>query len=145
MVHFDEGDILLKEWTINKSTQELLYQLSHDKAIGRMWAVGELQERIEDPAVQSALIQFSRNDAFWAVRERAIQAIGAMRNDAIRQALEARAREDANSHVRAAALETLGAYDDKNLAAFFLTRYEAEDSPLAKAAAATALANLTNP
>jgi aminopeptidase N len=145
MVHFDEGDILLKEWTINKSTQELLYQLSHDKAIGRMWAVGELQERIEDPAVQSALIQFSRNDAFWAVRERAMQAIGAMRNDAIRQALEARARGDVHSHVRAAALETLGAYDDRTFATFFLNRYEAEDSPFAKAAAATALANLTNP
>ena len=145
MVHFDEGDILLKEWTINKSTQELLYQLSHDKAIGRMWAVGELQERIEDPAVQSALIQFSRNDAFWAVRERAMQAIGAMRNDAIRQALEARARGDVYSHVRAAALETLGAYDDRTFATFFLNRYEAEDSPFAKAAAATALANLTNP
>jgi len=74
MVHFDEGDILLKEWTFRKSTEELLYQLGHDKAMGRMWAVGELQKRLPDPAVESALIDTSRNDPFWAVRERAAAA-----------------------------------------------------------------------
>ena len=145
MVHFDEGDILLKEWTFNKSTEELLYQLSHDKAMGRMWAVGELQERTDDPAVQSALVETCGNDEFWGVRERAIQALGAMQNDAIILALKARAREDVHSHVRAAALEALGAYDDKRLAAFFLDRYEAEDSYLARAAAATAMENQTSP
>ncbi len=31
-----------------------------------------------DPAVQAALMQGSQNDAFWAVREKAVQAIGAM-------------------------------------------------------------------
>jgi len=145
MIHFDEGDILLKEWEFDKSTEELLYQLRHDKAMGRMWAVGELQERLGDPAVQTALVQVSGNDAFWAVRERAVRAIGTIRNDAIDKALEGRAREDTNSHVRAAALETLGGYGDKNLAVYFQNRYEAEESPLAKAAAATALANLTSP
>jgi len=78
MVRFDEGDVLLKEWTFSKSTAELLYQLSHDKAIGRMWAVGELQERMDDPAVQAALVEVGQHDAFWAVRDKAIQAIGAM-------------------------------------------------------------------
>ena len=145
MVHFDERDILLKEWTFNKSTQELLYQLSHDKAMGRMWAVGELQERMDDPAVQSALVETSGNDVFWAVRERAVQAIGTMKNDAIVLALMARASEDADSHVRAAALETLGAYDDKIPAPYFLNRYEAADSPLAKAAAATSFCKWANP
>jgi len=75
MVHFDEGDILLKEWTFSKSTEELLYQLSHDKAMGRMWAVGELQKRLHDPAVHAALVETSRNDLFWAVRKRAAAAI----------------------------------------------------------------------
>jgi len=74
MVHFDEGDILLKEWTFRKTTEELLYQLSHDKAMGRMWAVGELQKRLPDPAVYSALVETSRNDLFWAVREKAAAA-----------------------------------------------------------------------
>jgi len=74
MVHFDAGDILLKEWTFRKTTEELLYQLSHDKAMGRMWAVSELQKRLNDPAVHSALVETSRNDLFWAVRERAAAA-----------------------------------------------------------------------
>ena len=139
MIHFDAGDVLLKEWTFDKSTDELLYQLSHDKAMGRLWAVGDLQERMDDPAALSALVKSSGTDAFWAVRERAVQALGTKRNDAIILALETRAREDAHSHVRAAALETLGAYDDKTFAAFLQERYDAEDSPLAKAAAATAL------
>ena len=145
MVHFDEGDSLLKEWTFDKTTTELLYQVAHDKAIGRMWAIAELQERMDDPAVQFALVESSGNDEFWAVRERAIHAIGTIQNDAIILALTTRAREDAHSHVRAAALEALGAHHDKALEAFFLKRQEIEDSPLAKAAAATALADLTNP
>ena len=60
MVHFDEGDILLKEWTFRKTTDELLYQLKHDEAMGRMWAVDELQKRLHDPAVHSALVETGR-------------------------------------------------------------------------------------
>ena len=112
--------------------------------MGRLWAVGELQERMDDAAVLSALVQVSSTDAFWAVRKRAIQALGTMRNDATSQALETRAHQDAHSHVRAAALETLGAYGDKTFAAFFQERYDAEESPLAKAAAAAALADSAN-
>jgi aminopeptidase N len=145
MVRFDEGDILLKEWTFRKSTTELLYQLTHDKAVGRMWAVGELQGRMDDPAVRSALVQVSQDDNFWAVRERAIHALGTMRDDAIIPVLTIGAREDDHSHVRAAALEVLGAYGDKNLEDFFRNRHEVEDSPLARTAAATAMADLTSP
>ena len=75
MVHFDEGDVLLKEWTFKKTTEELLYQLSYDKAMGRMWAVGELQKRLNDPAAHSALVEASVNDQFAAVREKAAAAI----------------------------------------------------------------------
>ena len=76
MVRFDEGDVLLKEWTFEKSTAELVYQLAHDKAIGRMWAIDELQVRMNDPAVEAALLQASQNDAFRAVREKAADTIG---------------------------------------------------------------------
>jgi aminopeptidase N len=145
MVRIDDSDILLKELTFDKSTEELLYQLRHDKAIGRMWAATELQGRMDDPAVQSALLDSTRDDAFWAVRESAVRAIAKTRNDAVIQALENRARVDASSRVRTAALESLGTFNDGTRAAFFRDRYEAEESPLAKAAAATALADLTSP
>jgi len=42
MVRFDEGDILLKEWTLDKPVAELLYQLEHDNVIGRLWATAAL-------------------------------------------------------------------------------------------------------
>ena len=71
MVHFDEGDVLLKEWTFDKSTDELLYQLKHDQVIGRLWAVGELKKRIDDPVVRSALVKASDGDPLSAVREKA--------------------------------------------------------------------------
>jgi aminopeptidase N len=74
MVKFDDGDVLLKEWTFNKSTDELLYQLQHDQAIGRLWAIAELQKRMDDPAARSALVEAGDNDPFWAVREKAAAA-----------------------------------------------------------------------
>ena len=55
MIRFDEGDILLKEWSLDKPVSELLYQLEHDNVIGRLWATSELQDHLDDPAVRSAL------------------------------------------------------------------------------------------
>ncbi len=48
MVRFDMGDILLKEWTFNKSVPELLYQQKHDNIIGRQWATRQLQDKTAD-------------------------------------------------------------------------------------------------
>jgi len=55
MVRFDEGDVLLKEWLLDKPVSELLYQLEHDNVVGRLWATSELQDHLDDPAVRSAL------------------------------------------------------------------------------------------
>ena len=55
LVRFDEGDILLKEWTFEKSFEELLYQLKHDNVIGRLWAVSELAKHKNMNDVQTAL------------------------------------------------------------------------------------------
>jgi hypothetical protein len=90
-------------------------------------------------------VETSGNDVFWAVRERAIQAVGTIRSAPITATLEAQAQHDAHSHVRAAALTALGAYDDRKFATFFSDRYAAEGSPLAKAAAKTAMDNLAIP
>jgi len=59
MVRFDEGDILLKEWSLHKPVSELLYQLKHDNVVGRLWATSELQDHLDDPAVRSALEHLS--------------------------------------------------------------------------------------
>ena len=66
MVRFDEGNYLLKEWTFQKTTAELLYQLAHDDVIGRMWAASELRDRTQRTAVIAALRHTAREDDFWA-------------------------------------------------------------------------------
>jgi len=55
MVRFDEGDVLLKEWTLEKPVTELLYQLEHDNVIGRLWVISKLSGHTDDPRVRSAL------------------------------------------------------------------------------------------
>jgi len=75
MVRFDEGNILLKEWTFEKEPEELLFQLQNDDVIGRMWAAGELNSYMAISYVEEALIHAARNDPFWSVREAAIESL----------------------------------------------------------------------
>jgi aminopeptidase N len=142
MVRFDVGDILLKEWTFEKPTKELLYQLSHDQVMGRLWAVGELATRKGDGNVQSALKDATFGDDFWAVRERALRILGPIQSDEFIRRLTSLASEDPHSHVRAAALNVLGQYDDNSLAVFFRERSQIDASGLAREAAIAALGRL---
>ena len=50
LVRFDEGDVLLKEWTLRKTIPELLYQVGNDNVIGRRWACLELANRNDELA-----------------------------------------------------------------------------------------------
>jgi aminopeptidase N len=124
MVHFDEGDVLLKEWTLKKPVPELLYQLTHDAAIGRMWAAGELQAHMNDTLVQSALKTAVIHDDFWAVRQKAIQVLGVVQDEAIVDLLKARVMQDGDRRVRVAALSALDNLQDPELRSFFLQAAE---------------------
>jgi aminopeptidase N len=62
MVRFDEGDILLKEWTLDKPVAELLYQLDRDNLVGRLWAANELQHHVDNAAVRTALETAAERD-----------------------------------------------------------------------------------
>jgi len=135
LVHFDDGDVLLKELTFDKSEEELLYQLAHDNAIGRMDAAAALRTRAADPAITSALRKAAESDPFWAVRRDALPA-----GDVA--FLRARAVEDRNSGVRTASLAALNRLKDASLAAFFEERFRKDDSYLAQAEAIRALGNL---
>ncbi|TRZ86448.1 hypothetical protein D4R89_11075 [bacterium] len=76
MVRFDEGDYLLKEWSFERPVEELLYQLAHDDALGRMWAAGQLGRHADDPRVAPALLRSARSDPFWAVRRDVLYILG---------------------------------------------------------------------
>jgi aminopeptidase N len=181
MVRIDANDILLKELRFEKSTTQLMYQLRYDSAVGRRWAVGELEQHLDSPGAVLALVAASQADDFWAVRERAVRALGELerngdepdasialvtrsqagdvpagqdrasgapgfaRTRMISDALMRSALQDENSRVRAAAIQSLASGNDQSLADFFEERQAAEESPLARAAAATALESLSTP
>ncbi len=138
LVRFDEGDVLLKEWTFHKALDELLYQLAHDDAMGRRWAAQALSGYRDDARAVDALRTAARNDAFWAVRRQAVETLGT-RPDPAFVAFFKTAAEDPHARVRAAALAALGTYGVPALAAFFQERFEADDSYVAQAAALRAL------
>jgi aminopeptidase N len=124
MVRFDEGDVLLKEWTLKKPVSELLYQLDRDSVTGRIWAAGELQDHLGDSAVRSALTNSAVHDESWAVRQKAIQVLGTTQSEASRDLLKARVLQDGDIRVRVAAIEMLGEFQDPELKPFFLEAAE---------------------
>ena len=134
MVRFDEGNYLLKEWTFEKSTDELLFQLVNDDVIGRMWAAAELRQHERDPKVLDALITSARSDPFWAVRQSAVTSVGETNGQANIAFLKERATDE-NSKVRLAALQALGDTGDISLAGFYEERFNTDDSYRAQAEA----------
>jgi HEAT repeat protein len=63
----------------------LMYQLvNDDDVLGRIEAVDVLADRPADQNALNALILATRNDRFWAVRSRAVDAIGAWGSDSSR-------------------------------------------------------------
>jgi aminopeptidase N len=134
LVRFDNGNYLLKEWTFEKSTDELLYQLANDDVIGRMWAASELVKHDDDSRTGGALIAAARDDPFWAVRRAAVEAVGQVDGKGQIAFLKEKALDE-SSKVRVAALGALGNTGDRELVGFFKKRFEADDSYLAQAEA----------
>jgi aminopeptidase N len=138
LLRFDEGNFLLKEWTFAKTSRELIYQLEHDDAIGRMWAASELGKVKQDASVAASLSESARNDPFWAVRRAAIEALGRAEGKAHVSLLKQRCFDE-NSRVRAAALQALGESRQAELVPFFAARFEEDNSYLAQAEALKAI------
>ena len=133
LVRFDEGNYLIKEWTFDKSAEELLYQLENDDVIGRMWAAAELTDH-------RALEKAARSDPFWSVRVAALEALG---KTASVEFLKPRAL-DGNSKVRVVALRLLGELERVELAPFFIECFEGDDSYLVQAEAVRAFGKVAD-
>jgi aminopeptidase N len=138
LVRFDEGNWLLKEWTYDKSVEELLYQARHDDVIGREWAVRELGRSGTDAHVGPELAGIGGEDPFWAVRLAAIETIATVDEWASIEAFQT-AATDANSQVRRAAIRILGGLNDPAMVPFFRSRFEADDSYQVQAEALRAI------
>jgi aminopeptidase N len=164
MVRFDEGDYLLKEWSFERPVEELLYQLAHDDALGRMWAAGQLGRHADDPRVAPALLRSARSDPFWAVRRDVLYILGGFGGpidmDERTNIPWTRLNEgfkpgkfltggiagffkertgDADPKVRAAAFWAIGNLKDPALVPFLTQKFAGDDSYGAQAAALVAI------
>jgi aminopeptidase N len=138
LVRFDEGNNLLKEWTFEKSLDELLYQLENDDVIGRGWAAAELFEHAHDSRVLAGLVKSARSDDFWAVRQNAVITLGKINREEDIDLFKEKCK-DAISKVRSAAIQNLGDYGYPRLVPFFRERFERDDSYLVQAEALRSL------
>ena len=138
LVRFDEGNLLLKEVNFPMSVEERLYQLKNDDVIGRMEAAGELARLAADPRVLGALKAGLAGDPFWAVRERAAEALSRSRDGSVSEAL-VKACRDANPRVRAAAVLALGESQDRGRVRFYQDLFQKDPSQRVKAEALRAL------
>jgi aminopeptidase N len=144
MVRFDSGNYLLKEWTFDKSVEELLFQLKNDDVIGRDWAASQLIKHIDGAEVAEALIMSARIDDFWAVRQSAVETLAEMKREEDMAFFKEKCT-DKKSRVRAAALRVLGNYEKVDLLSFLKERFEEEDSYLAQAEALRAIGKCGDP
>lgn len=86
-IRWNKGDWILDLVDFPRSTAMLQYQLvNDDDVLGRIEAVQLLGERVSDRNALNAVQRAARNDRFWAVRARAVDALGAWGSDTSRAA-----------------------------------------------------------
>jgi aminopeptidase N len=143
LVNFDYGDTLIKELLFDKSTDVLIYQLSHDQDVmGRMWALDRLSERRqavnipddEKKLIAEAISASLTRDQFWGMRFEDAAALQGVSGEDVRKALLV-ATKDMNPRVRARAIQALGARKDPALAVTFQEALSDESYAVIRAAA----------
>jgi len=88
-IRWDKGDWILDITDFPRSTAMMQYQLvNDDDVLGRIEAVDVLAKRPADRLALDALVRSARNDRFWAVRARAVDAIGVWASDSSRATIE---------------------------------------------------------
>ena len=84
-IRWDKGNWVLDLTDFPRSTAMMQYQLvNDDDVLGRVEAVDVLAQRPGDQLALDALVRATRNDRFWGMRSRAVDAIGAWAADTTR-------------------------------------------------------------
>ena len=117
-IRWNKGNWILELTDFPRSTAMLQYELVYDDdVLGRIEAVEALAERPADRNALDALRRAARNDRFWAVRARAIDALGEWGSDSSRAAASpmrsittdlVTTTRDTDARVRQAAARALG-------------------------------------
>ncbi len=81
-IRWDKGNWILDKTDFPRSTAMMRYQLvNDDDVLGRIEAVDVLAQRPTDQVALDALVRATRNDRFWGVRVRAVDAVGVWASD----------------------------------------------------------------
>lgn len=117
-IRWDKGGWILDITDFPRSTAMMRYQLvNDDDVLGRIEAVDVLAQRPADRLALDGLVRSTRNDRFWAVRARAVDAIGDWASDPTRATIRPtsdvrdalmRASRDPDARVRREAARSLG-------------------------------------
>jgi aminopeptidase N len=163
LVNFDYESTWIKEIKFEKSLDELLYQLHHDRDIlGRRWAMGELvnlakneKTSHEDKAkIYAGFRSLILGDSYWRLRATAISQLqsllapatqtGPAQLDEATTQLLLTVMQKEKAWVRVAALSFLGMTRDAKFADLYLS-YLNDESDRVTNAAATALGRSRSP
>ncbi|HEV7376157.1 MAG TPA: M1 family aminopeptidase [Pyrinomonadaceae bacterium] len=152
LVNFDYGSTLIKELKFDKTADELAYQLARDEDVaGRLWALGQLSNRLKNVAtadaekqkIAAALGSALNNDKFWGVRVDVATALGNSPDAAARTALLT-ATKDKDARVRVSAINALAKSKDPTLASVY-QQFLSDQSYATISAAANALGETKSP
>ena len=154
LVNFDHESSWIKEFTFDKSLDDLLYQLQHDRdVLGQRWAMDEVVKRASGPQVSAevraricaALRAVMLSDAYWRVRLTALsrlrsvvipagQTLPVSLDHATTAALLSVIQHQ-RSWYRAAAISFLGMSRDARYADVYLAAMQEDSHPVINAAA----------
>lgn len=145
-IRWDKGGWLLDVTDFPRPTVMLAYQLAHDDdVIGRAEAVALLRTRTAQPEALSALADASKGDAFWGVRQRAVQALNVAARQAVAHDALLAATRDTDARVRASAAQALATAEGTDVPARLSELASGDPSYFVRGSAIIALARSAGP
>lgn len=135
-IEWNRGHWILALSDFPRSTAMLDYQLSHsDDVTSRAEAVELLRTRTDQPAAAHAIATAATSDAFWAMRQLAVESLTAFAADsAARRAISA-ALSDKDARVRQSVAVALAKFPGPDVAALLANSAQHDTSPIVRGAA----------
>ncbi len=139
MVVFDDGNRVLKSLSFQQPTAWLATQLQRDPDLwDREWVIGQLADRVGDPAAAAALADAAAHADYFRTRTDAVEALGHFAAPVAFPALQA-ALQDTSAAVRNSAVDALGALGGADAVALLRGAFARDSSYEVRAAAVRAL------
>ncbi|HVR75947.1 MAG TPA: M1 family aminopeptidase [Planctomycetota bacterium] len=109
LVRFDPGDWILKDLELEKSREELMYQLREDPDVmGRREAAAALKKLLAHASALGALLERLETEPFWGVRLEIVSTLAGAAGEDVMRCLTARLWKEPKARVRREIVRALG-------------------------------------